>query len=734
MGLSARRVRRKPYHTVRLRVTSSAVGLGLLALVAVVLLAYRELYHDRIFPGVEVDGVPVGGMARSEAQAAIAGHLDVALEPPLVVEASQQRWELPRQTLGAHYDVQSLANAAFAIGRTGGAVEALWTPLVTRLDPRDLDATVQVASADGAAALAPISQAINRPAVDAGLVVSADHSVRISPERAGARLDVPEAQREIAAALVAGTAAPVQLTVLEVTPTVRAADLVDAKKQAERMLSAPVSVSYAGHTWELTVDQIQAALVLPGRGAGQQPSSVGVSAQALGEFVARIATAVDRPAHSAQITVRGGQIALSSSRTARAVDRLATEKALRAALLSSNRVVSPVVLESAPPVTESDLATGLKLAQTVVGSPVVVSGPGGQTWTLEPATLTKLLALPTDPLAQRDQPPRLDPAKLKTYVAGLAKQIDRPASNARFHDSGGQISVLRASVAGQLLDQPGAIAAIQQAAVSADGRTVVMPVSTIAPSFGSQDAARLNGIQLIAQNSTSYVGSIPPRRHNVELATSTLNGVVVPPGQIFSFNKELGPQTLDRGFQVGYGIIAEGNGVVKTVPSVGGGICQVSTTLFQPVFWSGYEIEERHWHAYWIAHYASHGYPGLDDTVDDTSGLDFQFKNTTANPLLIQSSTDGSHVTFSIYGVPPTWKVSVAKPVVTNVVKTDRTLQVESDSTLAPGERVYTEAAEDGFTVTVKRTVDEGNGVVRDLTLRSVYAPSHNVIAVGPSA
>ena len=95
---------------------------------------------------------------------------------------------------------------------------------------------------------------------------------------------------------------------------------------------------------------------------------------------------------------------------------------------------------------------------------------------------------------------------------------------------------------------------------------------------------------------------------------------------------------------------------MHTVPSVAGGICQVATTLFQPVFWAGYQLEERYWHLYWIPSYTSRGIVGLDATVDADAGLDFKWINPTEDFVLIQASTDAEHVTFRLYGQKPPWR------------------------------------------------------------------------------
>jgi len=230
-------------------------------------------------------------------------------------------------------------------------------------------------------------------------------------------------------------------------------------------------------------------------------------------------------------------------------------------------------------------------------------------------------------------------------------------------------------------------------------------------------------------SSTSFAGSLPEKAHNIRLAAERLNGTVVPPGGLFSFNREVGPTTLETGYQWGFGITSGADGL-HTVPSVAGGICQVATTLFQAFFWGGYRLEERHWHLYWIPAYTSRDVVGLDATVDEDANLDMQFVNTTPHAVLIQASTDADSVTFRLYSTKPDWKVEVAPAQITDRVPADPTPVVEEDATLPAGRRIAVEAAREGFTVVVTRTVTE-DGDVRTLPLKSVYQPSRNVTLVG---
>jgi len=225
---------------------------------------------------------------------------------------------------------------------------------------------------------------------------------------------------------------------------------------------------------------------------------------------------------------------------------------------------------------------------------------------------------------------------------------------------------------------------------------------------------------------------VPEKAHNIRLAAQRLNGVVVPPGGTFSFNAEVGPTTLEAGFQWGFGLTTGSNGGAHTVPSVAGGICQVATTLFQPVFWAGYQLEERYWHLYWIPAYTSRDVVGLDATVDEDAGLDFKWINPTNDYVLIQSSTTTDKVTFALYGQKPDWKIQVEPPAISERVAPDPTPDVQEEPLLPWGRVVPVETARDGFQVVITRHVLGPDGAKqRDLVLKSVYQPGHNVTLVG---
>ena len=331
-----------------------------------------------------------------------------------------------------------------------------------------------------------------------------------------------------------------------------------------------------------------------------------------------------------------------------------------------------------PPQTPDALRTEARdTATRLLARPLVLRYENRE-WTVAPRELVDWLHFdggPGQPLTAR-----LDTDAVRKRVAALAKELDQPATNARLDWNGGNLRVTRPAAPGRELDQAAAQQAIL-ARLPTDDHTVVLPVKVAAPAVTGDNLAALGIKEPIEESRTTFAGSLPEKAHNIQLAAERLNGVVVPPGALFSFNREVGPTTLETGYQWGFGITSGTDGL-HTVPSVAGGICQVATTLFQAFFWGGYRLEERHWHLYWIPNYTSRDVVGLDATVDEDSDLDLQFVNTTSSAVLIQASTDADSVSFRLYGTKPAWQVSVAPAQITDRVPADPAPVVEEDPTL----------------------------------------------------
>jgi vancomycin resistance protein YoaR len=311
----------------------------------------------------------------------------------------------------------------------------------------------------------------------------------------------------------------------------------------------------------------------------------------------------------------------------------------------------------------------------------------------------------------------------------LAAELHQDTVDARFDWNTGDLRVIRPSSDGRDLDE-GVTRALLTSALRNGTRTVALPVVATAPAVSSAAPEALGIRELIDKGSTSFAGSIPEKKFNIQLAAEKINGTVVPPRGTFSFNKEVGPTTLDAGFQWGFAIEGGAAGP-RTVPSVAGGICQVATTLFQPVFWAGYALDERSSHGYWIPAYTSRGVVGLDVTVDPDTGVDFKWINPTDDYVLVQAGVKGDDVEFALYGHKPDWRVAVDPAQVSNTRPADPTPVQQEEPSLAFGRTLQVESARDGFDVEVTRTVTPSTGDPRTLHLHTSYAPSHTVTLVG---
>jgi vancomycin resistance protein YoaR len=314
--------------------------------------------------------------------------------------------------------------------------------------------------------------------------------------------------------------------------------------------------------------------------------------------------------------------------------------------------------------------------------------------------------------------------------------------NAEFAFARGAVRDVVSSQDGRVLQLDGTDQAFSNAILAA-APTMSPIVAVTKPQIPSSKKEEMATPDRLAIGRTDYSSSIPSRAHNVELAAERLNGALIAPGQSFSFNEQVGKQTVDNGYVEAYGIAlvdgAGGTSEYKTVSSVAGGICQVSTTLFHAVFRSGLPIEERNYHLFWVTYAASStGMMGLDATVDDQSGLDFQFANTTGGWLGIEATVNDGVLQVALYGKDPGWKVSIDDPIITNVRVPNPKPAYEKTYDLQPRTILMIEHSVEGFDATIRRRVfdSKGNPVIyqgkpMDVQLKSSYQASRDRYQVG---
>ena len=232
-------------------------------------------------------------------------------------------------------------------------------------------------------------------------------------------------------------------------------------------------------------------------------------------------------------------------------------------------------------------------------------------------------------------------------------------------------------------------------------------------------AAMLGDLREIGGFSTHF--ALGDRGSNIALAASHINGTLLAPGQIFSYNKIVGPRIESAGFRDAP-VIVKG----ELVPGVGGGICQVSSTLYNAVLLSDLKIVHRAHHAFPV-HYLP---AGRDATVVD-GAIDFQFQNSAPTPIYIASSSGGGHLSFRILGKKTPGK-TVSITLADHEVEAAPPPKIVPDPTLYAGTRRVKDRGHRGQRVVVYRVVRENGAVTKkEIISRDHYKPFAPIVLAG---
>lgn len=323
--------------------------------------------------------------------------------------------------------------------------------------------------------------------------------------------------------------------------------------------------------------------------------------------------------------------------------------------------------------------------------------------------------------------------KFAEMVKPMQEKAYKEPINAQFEVEDNRVKTFKESKDGTQLD----VAKAQQFMESSVGKAVKggttqnfsfqIPAITLKPDVTTEEANSFGIVEEIGSGTSLYNHSIPNRIHNVKLSASRVTGILVKPGEEFSFDKYLGDVSRATGYATAY-VISGG----KTVLGDGGGVCQVSTTLFRAILNAGLPITERHAHAYRVGYYEEESPPGIDATVFYPS-VDLKFVNDTGNYILIQSkaSEDELRLTYTLYGKKDGRTVTMTTPTVTGYSPAPEALR-QDDPTLPKGTVKQIDFAAPGATTSFHRTVKDKNGkIIIDENYVSRYAPWRAVFLVG---
>lgn len=279
---------------------------------------------------------------------------------------------------------------------------------------------------------------------------------------------------------------------------------------------------------------------------------------------------------------------------------------------------------------------------------------------------------------------RYDEKPIEEFIKIAEETYNLPPENALFSFKNGKVTEFKTHKNGaKILSDEFIIevnSAIQTITENAPQKQVVLKEQVVEPAITLAQANDFGIEELIGEGISDYSHSIPSRVHNVILAASKFNGLIVPKDSIFSFNTNIGDISSTTGYQPAY-IIKEG----RTVLGDGGGVCQVSTTMFRAALNTGLPIIERTAHAYRVSYYENDSEPGFDATIF-TPSVDLKFKNNTPGAILIETNIDKTNriLTFKIYGQSDGRTIEISPVTVWGVVPPPEPLY-EDDPTLPAG-------------------------------------------------
>ncbi len=323
-----------------------------------------------------------------------------------------------------------------------------------------------------------------------------------------------------------------------------------------------------------------------------------------------------------------------------------------------------------------------------------------------------------------------DETPLQDMLSHLKDQYDKPAKNALFQFERGKVVSFRQEEKGQEIADETFLKDFEHTVTGLvkhpENKTLVLTLRVIQPEITLAKANEFGIEELIATGKSDFSHSIPGRIHNVNLAASKFNGVLIPKNSVFSFNDTIGDISSLTGYQPAY-IIKSG----KTVLGDGGGVCQVSTTLFRAALNAGLPIVERAAHAYRVGYYENDSQPGFDATVFAPSP-DLKIKNDTPASILIQTEIDADRnlLYFRFYGKKDGRKVEISPVRVYDVVPPLPEVR-QDDPTLKKGVVKQVDFPAWGSKAIFTYKVTYPTSSISEKKFLSVYRPWQAVYLVG---
>lgn len=451
-----------------------------------------------------------------------------------------------------------------------------------------------------------------------------------------------------------------------------------------------------------------------------------------------IADEINRDSLNASLSIEGTNVIVSEGQIGRELDIQTTLSHLNEAILRFDTGAEILLVINESPAAVGSVAAISNQIETALSGPVILTASdesGNQLgpWTISVEQIATLLTVSRINNSDGTQSYEvdIDMGAFETYLYTLAPGLIAAAVDGRFDyvPETGELSVLDPARSGRVLNVAETLTRLEDGVFTSENRVVPMAFDFTLPRYHNQITATELGItELVSESTTYYNGSSQNRRTNIAVGVSRMNGIIIGPGEEFSFNYYLGDISYENNFVDGLVIFGG-----RTVTGIGGGICQVSTTLFRAVFNGGFAVTERNSHGYRVGYYELNGQPAGMDAAIWQPERDFKFQNNTPHHILIEANVypGDNALQFRFYSTQH-WQVEVEDAIVRNNDPAPEARFI-ANSDLNLGQISQIDYAAEGADVTVYRNIYDLQGVLQfeDFAFTH-YVPWQAVYEVAP--
>lgn len=315
---------------------------------------------------------------------------------------------------------------------------------------------------------------------------------------------------------------------------------------------------------------------------------------------------------------------------------------------------------------------------------------------------------------------KLDTDRLEAVVTDLAGQFNIASQNANFIIDQQDQVVITPSQNGQQINIEPLAEKLLKRLLNSSNITLSLPMETTTPEYKTADIEAMGITGLLASYTTSYDATLVNRAYNIKVAANALDGLMVAPDEKVSFNEVVGPRSSEAGYKSAGVIVND-----QLVDGVGGGVCQVSTTLYNAVLLAGLELIERHNHSLPVTYVPV----GQDATVV-YGALDFRFYNSTSHCVYLKTEVKTNQLTIKIFGNTTNNPTITVKSWVAQVLEPKTILQ--EDENIKKGQQVVKQGGSIGYVAKAERVfTNNGQEGKREALPVSRYKAVNKIIAVG---